>query len=128
MKTEDILNIDCRKESGNRKLQKILLKIPQIEKAYNKQCEEGEEIPIEILEKMLHQLSIRKKYIVMNIQPFYGKEHNEFIFYTSSAKRIKDNVWIGNAYGITIYETIAKLIILIYADIKNPKKSSIKED
>lgn len=131
--TKDILNMDCRKEKGYRTIQRALFKIPQIQKAYDKLCKEEQEewdfrIPQEILERMLHQLSIRKKYIVMNIQPFYGKNHDEFVFYTSSVKRITDHVWVGSVYGVTLYEVVCKLVIMIYSDTKNPKKQSISKD
>lgn len=128
MKTEDILNIDCRKEEGFYEIQKFLLKIPQLNKKYEKLLSGEKElwkengIPVDVLERMLHMLCIKKGYQVMNIQPFYGKKHDEFVFYTSSAKRIEDHTWIGNVYGVSLYESVAKLIIMIYADIRNPKQ------
>lgn len=131
LKTDDILHIDCRTEEGYHKLQKYLLKIPQLKKSYEKQ-QSGEKelwnlsgIPEEVLERLLHMFCIKKGYQVMNIQPFYGKGHDEFVFYTASAKRIDGHVWIGNVYGKSLYETLAKLIIMIYADIRNPKQESV---
>lgn len=130
MKTCDILSIDCRKEEGFYSLQKYVRKIPPLKKKYEG-LESSEKtswnmngVPIDVLEKVLHQYCIRKGYQVMNIQPFYGKNHDEFVFYTSSAKRKKGNVWIGNVYGISLYEIVVKLIIMIYADTKNPKEEN----
>lgn len=129
---DKLLNVDCRTEKGMDRIKNYLLGIVQIEKAFKKYLEEygyedgseyTEDIPLEILEKYLHQLSIRKKYQVINIQPYYGKDHDEFVFYTSSAKRVTDHVWIGNAYGKTVYETVAKLIVLIRKDMEFPRSS-----
>lgn len=131
MKTEDILSIDCREEEGFYQLQNFLLKIPQLKKKYegldkiDKELWKVSGVPSEILEKMLHMLCIKKGYQVMNIQPFYGKKHDEFVFYTSSAKRIEDHVWVGNVYAKSLYESCAKLIIMIYADTKKPKQKSV---
>lgn len=124
---EELLHIDCRKEENEEKLQEYLLSMPQVKKAFEKEFRKYEifEIPLDILERYLHQLSIRKGYQVINIQPFYGNNHDEFIFYTSSAKRTKDNMWIGSSYGLDLYETIAKLIVLINKDIKYPRKEGL---
>ena len=120
---DKLLQVDCRKEEGKKRLEEYLLSIPQIEKAFEKEFRMYEiyDIPIEILERYLHQVSIRKGYQTINIQPFYGKRNDEFVFYTCSAKRISDNVWIGDAYGVTLYEVVAKLIILINRDMKYPR-------
>lgn len=128
MKTDEILHIDCRTEEGFQKLQKFLLKVPPIKKKYEKISVDEKTlwrnigVPIDVLEKTLHMLNIKKGYQIMNIQPFYGKKHDEFVFYTASAKRVggfvEDHVWVGNVYGRDLYETVAKLIIMIYADMK----------
>lgn len=120
---EKLLNVDFRKEGEKGKILDYLSNIPQIEKAYGLYDGSEGDISEWILEKYLHKISIRKGYQVINIQPFYGKGHKEFVFYTSSAKRISDNVWIGNAYGLSLYEVISKLIILINKDIKYPRDS-----
>lgn len=119
---EKLLNVDCRKEKGWDKIQEYLLSVSQIRKAFERVCtDDMSEIPIDILEKYVHQVSVRKGYQIINIQPFYGKKHDELVFYTSSVKRVEDSVWIGNAYGVTLYETIAKLIVLMNKDMKYPR-------
>lgn len=130
MKIEDYERlIDKSFDSVYDEIQDYIRNLSQIRNKYNKLDEEEKEewdysgVPIEILEKYLHQVSIRKGYQVINLMPFYGKEHDEFVFYTSSIKRTKDNIWIGNAYGITLYEAIIKTIIVINKDMKFPRNS-----
>lgn len=122
---ENLLHVNCKKGEGEKRLQEYLLSIPQIKKAYRFYDEGEGQISEWILEKYLHQISIRKGYQVMNIQPFYGKNHDEFVFYTSSTKRISDNIWIGSSYGLSLYEAIEKLIVLINKDIRFPKDKKV---
>ena len=66
MKTEEILNIDCREEHGREKIESFLLKI----KPLRKRVKERERITLEVLEPVLHGLSIRYGYAVMKIASY----------------------------------------------------------
>lgn len=121
---DTVLNLKPEVPEQNKKLQSVLRSIKPIKRELEKQGITKGDVPIDILEKTLHGLCIRYKYIVMNIQPYYGKDCDEFIFYTSSIKRLSDHGWVGNAYGITMYETIAKLVIRVFWDIKYYKEEN----
>lgn len=87
--------------------------------------EKHETVPIDILEKVLHGLNIRYGYAVQDIKPYYGKDHDEFVFFMSSIIKSDTREWIGNAYGKTLNETMSKIIIKIYADIKQRRENNV---
>lgn len=113
MTTEEILRINCETEHGRQELNNYLLKIPVIKKKMD-----GSEdlVPFNLIEKCIHLISVKYNFMVMNIQPFYGKEHDKFIWYTSSAKNTKTHAWLGTCYGVTIIEVMAKMLIMLYAE------------
>lgn len=118
MKTEDILNIDCRIEENKTKINKFLYKIKPVQKAMGTQ--KGI-VPLEVLEKVLHGINLHYGYSNQGIQTHY--EDGKFVFYNCSVLRERN--WIGYVYGQTMWEVVAKNIIKVYADILSERK---KED
>ena len=73
MKTEDILNLDYRKEENQEAIQRVLRKIKPLSK-----FSEDENIPFEKLEKLIglyqNKYAIKIQYII----PYYKRFHNGF--------------------------------------------------
>lgn len=113
MKTEQILDMDCRTKEGMGVIQSALHKIPILDKKHY-----GEEIPLESIEKVIE--SISRKYCV-EIQYITPSYREETVIYSASLKDTKaqkEFKWIGNVYGCCIYEIMAKALIKMYSDVK----------
>ena len=69
---------------------------------------------------------LRYGYRIQGINTYYEEGENKeskFVFYTVSLLKIRDTrEWVGNVYGKTLWETVAKIIIKVYADLKKEKK------
>ena len=126
MKTEDILNLDCTKGNNLEQINKFLWKVKPVarilEKNYHTKTEQA---PLELLEQALHGIMLRYGYRTQGINTYYEEgedKENKFVFYTVSLLKIRDTwEWIGNVYGKTLWETVAKIIIKVYADLKKEK-------
>lgn len=116
MKTEDILNLDYRKEENQESIQRVLRKIKPLSK-----FSEDENIPFEKLEKLIglyqNKYAIKIQYIMPN--------YEGSIIYSASLLRSDNFKWIGNVYGMCMYELFAKIAIKMYTEIKKgiPEKS-----
>lgn len=125
MKTEDILNIDCREQEGRDTLNRFLWKIKPVTKLG---VPKGCILSIEDLEKVLHGISIRYGYTIQGIQPYY-EDNQRFVFFSCGVMKLQENTkrrlgtWIGTVYGITLWEAMAKIIVKIYGDIMERRKS-----
>lgn len=113
MKTNEVLNLDCTNEEGKKKLNRFLYNIKPIAKQMGE--DKTKQVPLSVLEKTLHNISIKYGYVNQGINTYYEKER--FVFYTVSIVRKQTREWIGNIYGKTLWETMAKQIVKIYADI-----------
>ena len=111
MKTEDILNLDYRKEKNKEIIQRVLRKIKPLSK-----FSDEEEIPLEAIEKvvrvMVNKYEITPQWVMMS---FHEEDR---IIYSISVKETSEGKWLGNAYGICLYEAFAKLAIKMYSEIK----------
>lgn len=127
MKTEDILNLDCRKEESRMKLNSFLYKVKPIQRRMEKLGKGRRvEVPMEVLEEVMQGLCLRYGYRIQHIIPSFDADR--FIFYNSSITKRRDTVlWVGNAYGCTMRETIAKIIVKIYADIRKEQEKDGEE-
>lgn len=126
MKTEDILNLDCTKENNLEQINKFLWKVKPVARILEKnKYTKTEQAPLELLEQALHGIMLRYGYRTQGINTYYEKEENKeskFVFYTVSLLKIRDTrEWVGNVYGKTLWETVAKIIIKVYADLKKEK-------
>ena len=116
MKTEDILNLDYRKEENQEAIQRVLRKIKPLSK-----FSDDENIPFEKLEKLIglyqNKYAIKIQYIIPN--------YEGSIIYSASLLRSDNFKWIGNVYGMCMYELFAKIVIKMYTEIKKgiPEKS-----
>lgn len=124
MKTEQILNLDCRKEESQEIIQKVLRKI----KPLSKYSDESN-IPIEAIEKLVRVLvqkyEITPQWMSMSyFEPILG-------IYSIGVKTTTDHKWLGTVYGMCLYEVFAKLAIKMYSEVKSgniPARTMTKEE
>lgn len=119
MKTEDILNLDCRKQENKEILEKYLMKVKPVKRLYEK---EGE-LTTELLEKAMHGIITHYDFSIatQGIRPYY--EDGKFIYYVVDMLRgKKERTWWGCVYGVTMWEIIAKIIIKMYGEILKERK------
>ena len=132
MTTDQILMLDGRNEGTHEILQKVLLKIKPIEKAY-KGFYEGEiDIPLEGIEKtiaaMVRKYAITPQWISMS----YGESLDSACgYYSCGIKKSDSHDWLGTVSGRSLYELMTKLCILMYSKVragavKEREKSAIE--
>lgn len=112
MKTSEILNLDYRKEENKEKIQKVLKKIKPLSK-----YSEEETVPIEAIEKLIRVLcqkyEITPQWMSMSFhEPVIG-------IYSIGVKTTTDHKWLGNVYGMCLYEVFSKLAIKIFSEVKS---------
>lgn len=112
MKTEQILQLDCRQEENREIVQKVLRKIKPLAK-----CPEGQDVPFEMLERCLKVICEKYNLFCRELYPdVQAGEKN--IVWRSTMIDLKDLKTIGVAYGCTLYEVLAKTVILVYAQTR----------
>lgn len=124
MKTEQILNLDCRKEENKEIIQKVLRKIKPLSK-YSDEID----VPIETIEKLVRVLvqkyEITPQWMTMSyFEPILG-------LYSIGVKTTTDHKWLGTVYGMCLYEVFAKLAIKMYSEVKSgniPIRTMTKEE
>ena len=108
MTTEEILNLDNRKEESKTKIQKVLRKIKPLSK-----YSEEDDIPLVDLEKLI--LLYQKKY---NVKFSYIMMNTEGIMIYTASLKTDEGKWLGNIYGAYIYELFAKVCISMFSKAK----------
>ena len=124
MKTEQILNLDYRKEENKEIIQKVLRKIKPLSK-YSDEID----VPIEAIEKLVRVLvqkyEITPQWMTMSyFEPILG-------LYSIGVKTTTDHKWLVTVYGMCLYEVFAKLAIKMYSEIKSgniPVRTMTKEE
>lgn len=111
MKTEQILNLDYRKEENKQLIQKVLKQIKPLSKSSD------EVIPLEQIEKVVKVLTnkyeITPQWMTMSYrEPVLGN-------YSIGVKTTTDHKWLGTVYGCCLYEVYAKLAIKMYAEVRS---------
>lgn len=120
MTTFDILNLDCTNQENVIKLNRFLYNIKPITKMSGN--DKTKQVTIETLEKTMHGLCIKYGYLIQGIAPYY--EEDRFVFFTTCVMTKSDRKWLGNVYGKTMWETLAKICIKIYAEILKERKNN----
>ncbi len=111
MKTQEILELDFRKKESKEIIQKVLRQVKPLSK-----CSD-EQIPVDMLEKCVKVLTfkyaIRIQWITITTP-----ENVEEMLFNLSLLEDHNHKWLGNVYGQTFYEVIAKTVIKMYSEIK----------
>ena len=111
MKTEQILNLDYRKEEAKEIIQKVLRKIKPLSK-----YSEEQDIPLEAIEKVIRILS--QKYEIVPQWMVMSLYESAVNVYSIGVKTSNNHQWLGNVYGMCLYEIFAKLVIKMYSEVK----------
>lgn len=113
MKTEDILQLDCREKENKKIVQKVLRKIKPLSK-----CSE-EIVPMEMLERVLRIIEKKYGYHIFMIFPDTYSSDDGIIWRAEVSSKKTDKIsYNKNIYGITFYEVIAKSVIYMYSKVK----------
>lgn len=113
MKTEQILNLDCRKEENKQIIQKVLKQIKPLSKY-------SDEIPLWAIEKAIATMS--KKYFmrIREIVPDIKANEQKLLWRATIIN--ETNLEMYNVYGIEFYEVMAKCVIVMYSMVKKEIK------
>ena len=112
MKTEEILSLDYREQESKEIIQKVLRKI----KPLSRYSEEDEDVPLEAIEKLIRVLF--QKYEITPQWMTMSLHETVVSVYSIGVKTTTDHRWLGNVYGMCLYEVFAKLAIKMYSEIK----------
>jgi hypothetical protein len=124
MKTEQILNLDYRKEESQEIIQQALRKIKPLSK-----YPDESNIPIEAIEKLIRVLV--QKYEITPQWMTMSFFESTLGIYSISVKTTTGHEWLGTVYGMCLYEVFAKLAIKMYSEVKSgkiPVKTATKEE
>lgn len=115
MKTNSILELDCRDEDNMEVIQEVLRQLKPLSK-----YSDDEIIPIEALEKVIRIMT--RKYLVRirSIMPDIWA-NKEYDIWRCEVVNDHNLELIGNVYGVSLYEVMAKTAILIYSQIKKER-------
>lgn len=111
MKTDEILNLDYRKEEAKEIIQKVLRKIKPLSK-----FSEEQDVPLEAIEKCIRVMS--QKYDIVPQWVTMSLYESAVNIYSIGVKTAKEHQWLGNVYGMCLYEVFSKLAIKMYSEIK----------
>jgi hypothetical protein len=116
MKTNEILSLDIREPDNEEKIQRVLRKIKPFSKYQDKK------VPISKIEKFIK--TICEKYNI-GVQAIYLDCINgdNVIIYHSSIINTETYQWIGNVFGITLYDVASKTSIKLYSEVKSGRIS-----
>lgn len=109
MKTEQILQLDCREEKNKEIIQSVLRKIKPLSK-----CKEGNDVPIELIERVIKILCSKYGYHIRQLYPDY-ESSDKYIIWRSEIYIRSTLQDVGVIYGCSIYECLSKTVIALYA-------------
>lgn len=115
MTTDELLQIDCRGSDSKVILQKALNKIKPFKKYNN-----VKDVPLYKLEKFIKLVCNKYGYWVRLLPD--TNSNDEFIIWRCTIIDLENLKSICDVYGCTIYESIAKTVIKLYAITKNKRK------
>ena len=107
--TNQILQLDCRIQSNADIIENVLRKIKPLSKS-----PEGQQVPLEKLERCIKVLCNKYNYFVPSIYPDLESGDKIIIWKCRITDRQTLND-IGITYGCTFYECIAKAVIFLYS-------------
>lgn len=122
MKTEDIMNLDCRDERNKERLFKFIFQVKPAQKILRERnCKTAKDVmtaPVDMFESVIFEL-FKYGYKINHIIPVI--ENNKFAVWSCTISD-NNNSLIGFVYGLTIKEVLIKTVIRIYGDIKKKER------
>lgn len=114
MKTDQILNLDYRKEESKKIIQKVLRKIKPLSRYSDER-----DVPIEAIEKLIRVIC--QKYEIMPQWMSMSYHERTLCIYSIGIKTTTDHKWLGTVHGMCLYEIFAKLAIKMYSEVRSGK-------
>lgn len=115
MTTKQVLELDCRIEENRETIQRVLRQIKPLAK-----CPDGQQIPFSKLERCLKVICNNYNLFVRSLFPdVYASDKD--IIWRSVTVDLQTLDEVGVAYGCTLYECIAKTVILLYSKTRKRK-------
>ena len=111
MTTNQVLQLDCRKEENKKVIQKVLKQIKPLSK-----YSDEEEIPFWAIEKAITVMSKKYNMRVREFVPEVWANKNETIWRATVID--ESNLSITNVYGISLYEVFAKVAVQMYSMVR----------
>lgn len=112
MKTNQILQLDCRKEENREIIQKVLRQVKPLSK-----CSENI-IPIEMIERIIKVICSKYGLFIRQLYPDCNAG-DTCIVWRSEIFLSSDLSKVDSVYGCTVYECLAKTAILLYAKTRS---------
>lgn len=109
MKTNEILNLDCRVKENREIIQSVLRQIKPLVK-----CSDEYDIPIDKLERCLQVLCRNYNMYPRQIVPDV-KSAEKGIIWRFEITDLKNLSTLGICYGLNLYELMCKAVIMLYA-------------
>lgn len=114
-KIKELIELDCTDENNLDVLNRELLTIPVIKKHTI-----GDRVQSEVLERVILLISQKSK---NNLRPSaiaadVWTNKKSIVWKTVVACDDKKNIYVGTIYGKTLWEVLAKCVILMYAKLK----------
>lgn len=115
MKTKQILQLDCRQLENQKIIQRVLRQIKPLSK-----FSEEYEIPLSAIEKAIQVMDRKYGISIRELKPDTNS-NKEGTIWRATLERQSDFKVLDTAYGLSIYETMAKAAIRIYAEVRGIK-------
>lgn len=110
MKLSQMLQLDCTVDANKQKIQQMLKRIKPLSKFKN-------DVPFEYLEKTIKRLGERTKIVVGSIVPDIDS-NSKIIIWRCEIVNLKNFNLVVSVYGCSLYEVLAKTIIVLYSKAK----------
>ena len=115
MTTKEVLQLDYRLPENKVKLQKVLRQIKPLAK-----CPEGQDVPIEKLERVIKVLTTKYSYYVPGFVP--DPSVSDGLVWRTRVLDSNTMDEIGHVFGCMFYEVLAKTVILLYSEVRKRKQ------
>lgn len=114
MTTQQILNLNTRKNpEANEIIQKVLRKIKPLSKYEDME----EDIPLELVEKVIHAI-VSKYHVRIQWITHESRLSIPEVYWSISVKTDDTHKWLGSIQAATMYELLAKTAIKLYSLVK----------
>lgn len=116
MKTQDVLQLDCRKEENKAIIQKVLRQIKPLSK-----FSDESEIPLSAIERAMQVMDCKYGIYVDYLKPD-DHANRSGVIWRAEIKDSKTYKVLDMVYGLSMYEVLAKATIRIYAEVRSRKQ------
>lgn len=110
MTTNEIINVNCRKEEGRKIIQRALRKIKPLSS-----YQDDEDIPVEMIEKLIWKLSLKYNMRVASIMPDLWASDKSIIWTARVINEENLSDYGRSIYGASMYEVLSKAALFMYS-------------